>query len=178
MSPSHMTESSYMWRDSCYLMLHALQRSPCTPHSYAWHTLIHRCKITHIRESRHKQLSQGTHITDIASHSSLICDITHLYVWHYTHTWFTSQTPESWHTHCRYHLALLAHMCDALMCRTSMCKTWLTRMRDLTHSYVWHGWSVCVRFLIHMCDMTRIWMCHTTHSYVSVTPHVQGGEDS
>jgi len=53
-----------------------------------------------------------------------------------------------------------------------MYTTWLTRMRDLTHSCVWHDSSVCVRFLMHMCDMTRICMCHTTHSYVSVTPHV------
>jgi len=133
MSPSHMTESSYMWRDSCYLMLHALQRSPCTPHSYAWHTLIHRCKITHIRESRHKQLSQGTHITDIASHSSLICDITHLYVWHYTHTWFTSQTPESWHTHCSYRLAPLTHMCDMT---SFICITVYTYMSHVTNNWV------------------------------------------
>jgi len=53
-------------------------------------------------------------------------------------------------------------------------------MRDMTHSYAWDDSFKCVRWLIHMCKMTRlhmrhdsiicvrrlIHMCETTHSYV------------
>jgi len=61
-----------------------------------------------------------------------------------------------------------------------ICVTWLIRMCDMTHSYVWHDSFTCVTWLIHMCDMTHSYvrhdtlicvtwhthMCDMTHSYV------------
>jgi len=72
--------------------------------------------------------------------------------------------------------------CHVVYC----CVTGLIRMRDMTHSYVWHYSFICVTWLIHMCDMTDsyVWrdsficvtwlihMCNMTHSYVWLDSYV------
>ena len=55
-----------------------------------------------------------------------------------------------------------------------VCVTWLIRMCDVTHSYVWQDSFICVTWIIHMCVMTHtftcvtwlIHMCDMTHSHV------------
>ena len=50
---------------------------------------------------------------------------------------------------------------------SSMCVTWLIHVCDMTHPCVWHDSSMCVTWLIHVCDMTHpcVWhdssMCAT-----------------
>jgi len=39
-------------------------------------------------------------------------------------------------------------------------------MCDMTHSYVWHGSFICVTWLVHMCDMARLYVYGLTRSYV------------
>ena len=46
----------------------------------------------------------------------------------------------------------------------SICVTWLIHMCDMTHSYVWHNSFICVTWLIHVA--WPIHMCDMTHSYV------------
>jgi len=49
--------------------------------------------------------------------------------------------------------------------------TWLIRMCDMTHSYVWHDAFVCVTWRIRMCDMTHSDV--SCRSYVGRAPRDQ-----
>jgi len=53
-------------------------------------------------------------------------------------------------------------VCDV----TRSCVTWLIHICDMTHIYVWHDSFICVTWLIHMCVTRHIHMCEMTHIYV------------
>ena len=65
--------------------------------------------------------------------------------------------------------------CDSYMWHEFKCVTWLIPMCDMTRSYVWHRthsyvWRdsfICVTWLIHMCDMTHSYVSHD--SFICVT---------
>ena len=46
---------------------------------------------------------------------------------------------------------------------------WLIHMCDVTHSYVWYDWFICVIWLIHMFDVTHSHVWHD--SFTSVIWH-------
>ena len=96
-----------------------------------------------------------------------MCDMTHLYVWHIArgmmnislwliykcdaptcsyvlHSWFNYTHSCVWH-HARGIMNIsswLLYICG--ICASSICATWLIRMCDMTHSYVWHDSLICV----------------------------------
>jgi len=106
---------------------------------------------------------------------TLVCDMTHLFVWHdslirVTYLWHDSLIRVTW----------LAHACDmtnSFVWHDSLiCVTWLTQTCDMTHSCVWHDSLIrvtCVWHdslgglkkisiggcLIHMCDPTDSYVC-------------------
>jgi len=90
---------------------------------------------------------------------------------------------ESWHTYDLYvchqsfiHVPCLVDMCsthsnvcdDPFIC-VMWCVTYRIRMRAVTHSYVWHDSLKCVKWRMHMCDVTihtrdMIYVCTTNMS--------------
>ena len=58
------------------------------------------------------------------------------------------------------------------VCAASMCVTWLIHMCDMTHSHVWHDWFTCVTWLIHICDMTHSYVWHDAFTWVTWLIHM------
>jgi len=52
-----------------------------------------------------------------------------------------------------------------------ICGTWLTHLRDMTHSYVQHDTLMWVTSLTHMCDMTRSFVWHDSLICVTWLTH-------
>jgi len=55
------------------------------------------------------------------------------------------------HTKSVYLVFDISNMCDMFIC-----VTWLIRMCDMTHLYVWPDSFVCVTWRIHLSDLTRL----------------------
>jgi len=50
--------------------------------------------------------------------------------------------------------------CSATLSVRSFCETWLIHMCAMTHLCVCHDSFMCVPWLIHMCAMTHLCVCH------------------
>jgi len=71
-----------------------------------------------------------------SSHASSIHDL--------THTWHTS-----------VHTSVRTANCTAGWVMSHIWMSHVTHMDESCHTYVWHDSSICVTWLIHMCDMTH-----------------------
>jgi len=60
-----------------------------------------------------------------------------------------------------------------VMCCTTVCLCISLSPGDMTHSYVWHAWFICVTWLIHTCDMSHVKLAYELyHRYEWVMSHV------
>jgi len=145
-------------------------------HSYVWHDaficvtwLMHMCDMTHAYLWHESFICVTWRIH--------MCDMTHSYVWQVIwRNTFMCVVRE-----CESHDSFICatHMCVSLerhKHRPPVCKG-----RHITcQSCVWHESSICVTWLMHMCNILhaherndsficvtwRIHMCDMTHSYV------------
>jgi len=76
-----------------------------------------------------------------------------------TRTCRTTRTPLQILWRCRYFSSGDADI--------SICVTWLIHLCDMTHQYAWHDSSICVTWLIHMCDMTHPYVWHDSSTSVT-----------
>jgi len=105
---------------------------------------------------------------DVKSCVCDVCDMTRSYVWLETVDWMVhdSFVCVTW----------LIRMCDMthwyVWHDSFTCVTWLVHMWDMTHLYVWHDSFTCVTWLIHMCDMTHSYVWHDSFMFVTWLIHV------
>jgi len=142
------------------------------------------CHVTHINGSchtykrvmlyvwlRHGNKSRDTVSRDLFTRVTWLirmCDMTHLCVWRDTFIYVILLIHVC--------VTLYIYMCDvtlSYMSRDSFTRVArLTRMRDMTHSRVWHDTFICETWLIHACDVIHscvtwlICMCDVTDSNV------------
>ena len=81
---------------------------------------------------------------------------------------------ESCHTHTHTHTWVYRALCqDVWMlvkkCVMFMCVPWRVHMCGMTRSYVCHNSSICVTWRIHMFDMSNSYVWHD--SFICVTRH-------
>ena len=108
-----------------------------------------------------------------------MCDLTHFCVMWRMHMFNGTHSYVPW----------LIHTCltpwyawrDSFMCDvTKSCITRFIRTRDVTHSHTCRDWFMCVTWLIHMCNVTQLYvwydcatwlihMCDVTHPIAQVT---------
>jgi len=101
--------------------------------------------------------------------------VTHSYLWHYLFVSvtllvcvikliYTGDMTGAGGSRARWkrisYCSMLPLWCDAFTC-----VTWLIHMCDMTHLYVWHDSFTCEIWLIHVCDMTHsyVWYDSFTH---------------
>ena len=108
-----------------------------------------------------------------------MCVMTHSYVWHGAFRWETMTTSISISSVlqcvavCCSVLQCVAVCCSVLQCDAVWhgalrwetkalftCVTWLILMCDMTHLYVCHDSFICVPWLIHICVMTHSYVWH------------------
>jgi len=59
-----------------------------------------------------------------------------------------------------------------------ICVTWLIHMCDMTHLFVWHASIICVTCLNYMCDMTHSYVWHASFICVTCLIHTCDMPDS
>ena len=130
-----------------------------TTPSYVWHDkFICRTRLR-IR------VSSYTWGHSYESHDAFICVTWHIhtremidsYLWHdffMCVTWLIHMQDTVAHT-CRF-----VDKSNGFMYSGSKGQVEGIHMCDMTHSYVWHDFFVCVTLCIHMCDMTHPYVWH------------------
>jgi len=94
-----------------------------------------------------------------------MCDMTHLYVW------YNSIICVTWLI-CIGNFSLFSNFYISSSQTGDSCihVTGLIHMCDMTHLYVWHHSLICATWLNYMCDMKHSYVCDMTHSYVWQNP--------
>jgi len=142
-----------VWHDSSICVTRLIHMCDTT-HPYVWHDssicvtrLIHLCDTTH----------------PYVWHASFICametvDFIYVYMQHicmYIHTFK--------YVHVCIYIHII-HLQSTTSCSwpdvhelhdSSICVTWLIHMCDTTHPYVWQDSSICVTQLIHVCTIPQ-----------------------
>ena len=165
----HMCDVTYScaWHDSFWCVTWLIHMCDIT-HSYVWHDpficateLIHMCDMTHPRVT---WLNNMQH--DMLSHGThLESCCRHTYEWVMSHILMRHDMLSH-----GTHLKMCAMTQTQDVCHdSSICMTWLIHMCDVTHPYVWHDSFICVTWLIHVCDMTHPYMWQDAPAL----PHLQ-----
>jgi len=124
--------------------------------------------------------------------NSYVCDMTHSCVWHdsficvtwlihmcdMTNSYVCDMTHSCvWSVSCSFvwHDSFGARHLEKVVVRVTwltyvwhdsiICVRWLIHVCDMTHPCVWHDVFICVTWLIHMCDMTHSY-CVTWPIYI------------
>ena len=148
----HMCDmtDSYVWHDSFICVTWLIHMCDVT-HSYVRHDsficvtwLLQRCDVTH---------SYGDMTDSYVRRDSFICVTWLIHIRDMTHPYTT------WLMHMRHHShKWISHICDRLI-----------HMCDMTESYVWHEWFMCVTWMNHKrCIMhTYEWVisARVAHSF-------------
>ena len=121
-----------------------------------------------------------------------VCDVTHSCL---RHDWFTCVTCDSAFRKCDITHFDIVRVCICAWQLHFTCVTWLIRRErdnvvywktkrkinnDLQFVCVWHDWSVCVTWHMHICDMTHkngivcvIYACIMSHIRMSHVTHIR-----
>ena len=167
MCRTHMESLVYAWCDSCIcvtwlmhmrdktgvyvdvtwypLMCLAHMESQVIGHdSYIYVTwLVHMCDVSHIYVW-HDSCIYVTWLIHIVTWLIHICDMTHSYMWLESYICVTSLTCMHDVTHSPLMCSTYKNSQVTLRPNLCMCVTWLMHLRDMTHIYVWQDWSIYV----------------------------------
>jgi len=132
------------------------------PHSYVWHDsfIYEACMCVCVcvcvcvcapRVDRHATILICVWHDSFVCVTWLIhmCDMTHLYVWHDSSICVTRRIHM-----CSMYMRLFVCVRACVCVRAEMYRHptfWF--VCDMTHSYMWHDWFICVMWLIPICDI-------------------------
>jgi len=135
------------------------------------HTHIWISHVTHMNESCHTHIFQAISTHGGVQHSAAICVYvtrickSHRYMWHYvTNYWVTN------YMYIRVSYILVTLVSHTHICHSYIPVSWLIHMRDMTHIYLWHDSFICVTWLIYTCDMTYSYAWHDSSIRVPWLP--------
>jgi len=116
---------------------------------YAYGWVMSRIQMSHVtlmNQSCHAYEWVVSHILEnVAPHRTCVSHVTYTYDCVVSHIWTSHAT----------YVNASCHTCESVILHI------LGNMCDMTHSYVWHD-SLCVTWLIHMCDY--VWISHLTYT--------------
>jgi len=154
-----------------------------------WHVHVWKWHVTHINVAsfrhfthlhvghRHTHINVARHTCECGMSRKWIRHIAHLqerYVTHmnesrHTHEWVTSHT---WMSHVTHMNESRHTQTKALVWSACMRMTWLCRVCDVSHVYVWNAHIECLSHAtVYKLSSCHTWRSHVTHTNESCHSH-------